>query len=433
MVCRHRYKISKNKVVKWLDKQVDLNKSLYELCSQYPEIVQIMQEIGFKDIANPAMLNTAGRFMTIAKGAAAKEISDLEASLIAEGMPTQEIQKLCDVHASIFKGSIEDIHIEDFKGAGPEDTPGHPIHTFKLENRELEKLLDDSIMRNLEAYKGNASVDSKNKLLANLNALLDIDKHYSRKENILFPFLEKYGVTAPPKVMWGVDDEIRAAIKEAKSKLQGDAEDSTTSIEEAANKIKEMIFKEENILFPMALDTLTEDEWLNIAEESDDIGFCLTQPTGKWNPINANGEEKPKKQNLQADGNIRFETGILSIKEINGLLSTIPIDITFIDKDNVVKYFTLGKERIFARTKAIIGRNVSNCHPPASVHIVEEMVEDFKSGRKDHKDFWIKMGQMYVYIRYFAVRDEQGEYIGTMEVTQNIAPIKTIEGEKRLV
>jgi uncharacterized protein len=373
------------------------------------------------------------KFQEVFEGVAAKEISDLEASLIAEGMPVEEIQKLCDVHASIFKGSIEEIHSEDFIGEGPEDTPGHPIHTFKLENRELEKLINDSIMRNLEAYKGNASVDSKNKLLADLNALLDINKHYSRKENLLFPFLEKYGVTAPPKVMWGVDDEIRAEIKEAKSKLQGEATDSATSIEAAVNKVKEMIFKEENILFPMSLDTLTEDEWFNIAEESDNIGYCLTQPAGKWKPVRVNVEEKSKKQNQQADGNIRFETGILSIKEINGILSTLPVDITFIDKDNVVKYFTLGKERIFARTKAIIGRNVSNCHPPASVHIVEEMVEDFKSGRKDHEDFWIKMGQMVVYIRYFAVRDEQGEYIGTMEVTQNIAPIQALEGEKRLV
>lgn len=373
------------------------------------------------------------KFQEVFEGVAAKEISDLEQSLIAEGMPVEEIQSLCDVHASIFKGSIEEIHKDDFAGDKPEDTPGHPIHTFKLENRELEKLIDDSIMRNLEAYKGIGTVDSKNKLLADLNELLDIDKHYSRKENLLFPYLEKYGVTAPPKVMWGVDDEIRAAIKDAKSKLQEAEADSAPAIEEAVTKVKEMIFKEENILFSMALDTLTEDEWLNIAEESDDIGFCLTQPAGKWKPIRANVGEKRKEQNLQPNGSIKFETGILSIKEINGLLNTIPVDITFIDKDNIVKYFTLGKERIFARTKAIIGRNVSNCHPPASVHIVEEMVEDFKAGRKDHEDFWIKMGQMFVYIRYFAVRDENGEYIGTMEVTQNIAPIQNIEGEKRLV
>ncbi|MDF2890162.1 MAG: domain S-box protein [Clostridia bacterium] len=373
------------------------------------------------------------KFQEVFEGVAAKEISDLEQSLIAEGMPVEEIQSLCDVHASVFKGSIEEIHKDEFTGETPEDTPGHPIHTFKLENRELEKLINDSILRNLEAYKGNATADSKNKLLADLNALLDIDKHYSRKENLLFPYLEKYGVTAPPKVMWGVDDEIRADLKAAKAKLQGDAADSAAAIQEAVHKINEMIFKEDNILFPMALDTLTEDEWFNIAEESDEIGFCLTQPAGYWKPLRANVGDKSKEQSLQPNGSIRFDTGILSVKEINGLLNTIPIDITFIDKDNVVKYFTLGKERIFARTKAIIGRNVSNCHPPASVHIVEEMVEDFKAGRKDHEDFWIKMGQMYVYIRYFAVRDETGEYIGTMEVTQNIAPIQAIEGEKRLV
>jgi DUF438 domain-containing protein len=373
------------------------------------------------------------KFQEVFEGVAAKEISDLEQSLIEEGLPVEEIQRLCDVHASVFKGSIEEIHREEFTGEKPEDIEGHPIHTFKLENRELEKLINDSIMRNLEAYKGNASVDSKNKLLADLNALLDIDKHYSRKENLLFPYLEKYGVTAPPKVMWGVDDEIRADIKSAKAKLQGDAPDSAVSIEQAATKVNEMIFKEENILFPMALDTLTEDEWFNIAEESDEIGFCLTQPAGKWKPIRANVGDKAKEQSVQPNGSIRFETGVLTVKEINGILNNIPVDITFIDKDNIVKYFTLGKERIFARTKAIIGRNVSNCHPPASVHIVEEMVEDFKSGRKDHEDFWIKMGQMYIYIRYFAVRDENGDYLGAMEITQNIAPIQAIEGEKRLV
>ncbi|OGO79229.1 MAG: PAS domain S-box protein [Clostridiales bacterium GWB2_37_7] len=373
------------------------------------------------------------KFQEVFEGVAAKEISDLEASLIAEGMPVEEIQRLCDVHASIFKGSIEEIHKADHEGIKPEDVPGHPVHTFRLENRELEKLINESLKPNLQAYKVTASTDNKNKLMANLNELLDIDKHYSRKENLLFPYLEKYGVTAPPKVMWGVDDEIRAAIKEAKLKLQSAAEDASTIIEEAINKVVEMIFKEENILFPMSLDTLTEDEWFSIAEESDGIGFCLTQPSGKWKPSRAAVGQKAAAFEQQSNGSIKFETGVLTVKEINGILNNIPVDITFIDKDNVVKYFTLGKERIFARTKAIIGRNVSNCHPPASVHIVEEMVEDFKSGRKDHEDFWIKMGQMVVYIRYFAVRDEQGEYIGTMEVTQNIAPIKAIEGEKRLV
>lgn len=376
------------------------------------------------------------KFQEVFEGVAAKEISDLEQNLIAEGLPVEEVQRLCDVHASVFKGSIEEIHKDEITGQSPEDTPGHPIHTFRLENRELERLIDQSLKPAAEKFRQSGSEEDKNKLLEALNELLDIDKHYSRKENLLFPYLEKYGVTAPPKVMWGVDDEIRADVKQAKEMLrngEGSREEQAKAIEAAANKINEMIFKEENILFPMALDTLTEDEWFNIAEESDEIGYCLTSPVGKWKPARGNLDQNEKSAGIQQGGNLRFETGILTLEEINGLLNTIPVDITFIDKDNLVKYFTLGKERIFARTKAIIGRNVSNCHPPASVHIVEQMVEDFKAGRKDHEDFWIKMGSLYVYIRYFAVRNEKGEYLGTMEVTQNIAPIQALQGEKRLV
>lgn len=386
------------------------------------------------DGADPEIVKR--KFQEVFEGVAAKEISDLEQSLIAEGLPVEEVQRLCDVHASVFKGSIEEIHKDEITGQSPEDTPGHPIHTFKLENRELERLIDQSLKPAAENFRKSGSEEDKNKLLEALNELLDIDKHYSRKENLLFPYLEKYGVTAPPKVMWGVDDEIRADVKQAKAMLrngEGSREEQAKAIEAAADKINEMIFKEENILFPMALDTLTEDEWFNIAEESDEIGYCLTSPVGKWKPVRGNLSQDEKSRGMQQGGNLRFETGILTLEEINGLLNTIPVDITFIDKDNLVKYFTLGKERIFARTKAIIGRNVSNCHPPASVHIVEQMVEDFKAGRKDHEDFWIKMGSLYVYIRYFAVRNEKGEYLGTMEVTQNIAPIQALQGEKRLV
>lgn len=132
-------------------------------------------------------------------------------------------------------------------------------------------------------------------------------------------------------------------------------------------------------------------------------------------------------------GYVKFDTGILSSIEIPWILNSLPFDITFIDKDDIVKYFSQGKERIFPRTKAVIGRTVQNCHPPASVHIVNKMLDDFKSGSKDHEDFWIRMGDLYVYIRYFAVRNADREYLGTLEVTQNIQPIQQIQGEKRLL
>lgn len=196
-----------------------------------------------------------------------------------------------------------------------------------------------------------------------------------------------------------------------------------------------MIFKEENILFPMVSDVLTEDEWLTIQKESGEIGFCfIGDDMEEWKPERVDLEkEEKKKGEKEADGFIRFETGLLEIEELEQMLNTLPVDITFVDRNDTVKYFSQAKDRIFARPKTVIGRNVQNCHPPASVHVVEGIVNDFKSGKKDKEEFWIKMGEKYVYIRYFAVRDKEGKYLGTVEVTQDIKPIQEITGEKRLV
>ncbi len=394
---------------------------------------KILKELIMELHAGKTVEDVKSRFEELIKGVSASEISEMEQALIMDGMPVEEIQNLCDVHAAVFKGSIEDIH----KVQRPDEMPGHPVHTFKLENRELEKLINERLKPTLEELKTTDSKENIYKLLEFINLLLDIDKHYSRKENLLFPYMEKYGITAPPKVMWGVDDEIRAAIKEVKAMLQsysGDKEQIVKKAEEAANRVIEMIFKEENILFPMAMDTLAEDEWLVIEDESDEIGYCLVGPQGKWKPARTDVEEKQNETAQKAtDGYLKFETGLLTTKEIGLMFNSLPLDITFVDKDGAVKYFSQGKERIFPRTKAIIGRQVHNCHPPASVHIVEKLVEDFKAGRKDSEDFWIKMGDLLVYIRYFAIRDENGEYMGTMEVTQNIKPIQELTGEKRLV
>lgn len=394
---------------------------------------RILKEILLELHQGKSVEEVKPKFEKYFKGVSVNEISELEQALIREGMPVEEIQRLCDVHASLFKGSIEEIHREK----KPEEEPGHPVHTFKLENRAIEKLIEEKILPGIKDFTASDDRENVIKLLENLNLLMDIDKHYSRKENLVFPYMEKYGVTAPPKVMWGVDDEIRAMLKEVRTKLtdyQGDKEGVVNSFNQAIDKVKEMIFKEENILFPMVLETFSEDEWLAIAQDSDEIGYCLVEPEGVWRPVNINveQEEKPKEQ-LSSQGYLKFESGILTPKEISLILNHLPIDITYVDKDGVVKYFSQGKERIFARTKTIIGRKVENCHPPASVHIVEKLVEDLKAGKKDHEDFWIKMGDTFAYIRYFAVRDEKGEYVGTLEVTQNIAPIQDITGEKRLL
>jgi len=371
-----------------------------------------------------------------AKFEEAAEISQLEQALMEEeGIPVSEVQRLCSVHAAIFKGSIEEIH----RSEKPEDEPGHPVHTWKMENKEIDKLVNFKIGLHKERFEKDDSDENRFKLIEDLNLLWDVDKHYSRKENLLFPYLEKYGIYGPTKVMWGVDDEIRFVIKDAKRALMsyaGYKSEITGILDQVIKEVSEMIFKEEEILFPMALETLTEDEWVKIAAESEEIGYCLTAPQGIWKlkrhplAVETEGEEA---DDTGFDGYIRFETGIVSLKQLETLLNHMPVDLTFIDENDVVRYFSHGKERIFARTKAVIGRTVQNCHPPQSVHVVEELLQDFKSGAKDVEDFWISMKDKFIYIRYFAVRDEDGKYMGTLEFTQNVSEIRALEGEKRIL
>jgi len=165
-----------------------------------------------------------------------------------------------------------------------------------------------------------------------------------------------------------------------------------------------------------------------------EIGFCLTAPQGVWKPVRHPMQMEQDTEEIKPEeGYVRFETGILSVKQLETVLNHLPVDITFIDENDVVRYFSHGKERIFARTKAVIGRTVQNCHPPQSVHTVEKLLQDFKSGEKDAEDFWIQMKDKFIYIRYFAVRDEKGTYMGTLEFTQNVAGIRALEGQKRIL
>ena len=364
------------------------------------------------------------KFEDAFSGVSATEISEAEQALISEGLPVSEVQRLCDVHSAVFKGSIEEIHREH----DPIKIPGHPANIIMLENREIEKIIEKKI----KPYLDRADKESIESLKNGFKELLKIDIHYSKKENLLFPYMEKYGITAPPKVMWGVDDEIRADLKAVMFDLEkGSMNDEIKQkILDAINRVNEMIFKEENIMLPMLVDVMTQDEWKKAADDSGEIGHMLRW-VPEWKPdLEAKQEIK---EEMAEPGSITLPTGVFKADELNYVLNSLPFDITFVGSDDTVKYFSQSSERIFPRTKTIIGRNVSNCHPPASVHIVEGIVEDFKSGKKDHEDFWIKMGDKYVYIRYFAVRNHKGEYMGVVEVTQDIKPIQEITGEKRLV
>lgn len=373
------------------------------------------------------------RFDAVAGDLAPAEISLIEQSLIDEGMDVTEIQNLCDVHAAVFKETLSEKPDE----AVPQ---GHPLDIYRDENQALEKLIDEEINPLLAEFKAASAERSAAlaiQLAEKLNLLWDVDKHYSRKENLIFPFLEKYGITAPPKVMWGVDDEIRALLKDAKGLAlnyrSANREQFIEKLEKTIEQVREMIFKESKILFPMLLETLSENDWLAVQNDSDQIGYCLIEPQLHWQPAGSKEEPSSAMTSRQAADYIKFATGVLTPKEIEHIFNHLPVDITFVDKDGIVKYFSTAKERIFHRTKTIIGRKVENCHPPASVHIVEQIAADLKSGKKDQESFWIKMGDKFVYIQYFAVRDDQGEFLGILEVTQNIQPLQQITGEKRIM
>lgn len=367
------------------------------------------------------------QFEKVFHGVSASEISKAEGALIAEGLPVEEVQKLCDVHAAVFKGTIEEIH----RPEEPALIPGHPVQVLVRENKRISHILDKAV-RPFLSLKALEDPNAMDQLKAGIDQLKDISIHYKKKENLYFPYMEKYGVTAPPKVMWGVDDEIRARIKEVAALTASQSIPKETLIQKAqdmADKIQEMIFKEENIMVPMMMENLTMEDWKTIAQGSGEIGYMI-EHVAQWEP--EAGEEEHECVKTE-EGIIKLPSGELKTEELTALLNTLPFDITFVDEKDEVKYFSEGKDRAFPRTRTIIGRNVSNCHPPASVHIVEKIVEDFKSGRKDEEDFWIRMGNKYILIRYYAVRNEAGKYMGVAEVTQDIDEIQKITGEKRLM
>lgn len=367
------------------------------------------------------------QFEKVFHGVSASEISKAEGALIAEGLPVEEVQKLCDVHAAVFKGTIEEIHQPE----EPALIPGHPVQVLVRENKRISHILDKAV-RPFLSLKALEDPNAMGQLKAGIDQLKDISIHYKKKENLYFPYMEKYGVTAPPKVMWGVDDEIRARIKEVAALTASQSIPKETLIQKAqdmADKIQEMIFKEENIMVPMMMENLTMEDWKTIAQGSGEIGYMI-EHVAQWEP--EAGEEEHECVKTE-EGIIKLPSGELKTEELTALLNTLPFDITFVDEKDEVKYFSEGKDRAFPRTRTIIGRNVSNCHPPASVHIVEKIVEDFKSGRKDEEDFWIRMGNKYILIRYYAVRNEAGKYLGVAEVTQDIDEIQKITGEKRLM
>jgi len=352
------------------------------------------------------------RFDALIEGVSPEEIAAMEQQLIQEGMPVAEVQRLCDLHVGIVRNGLNVTPDVDVP-------PGHPVHTYMGENREFEKLADQLVQASEVAT-----------LAERLDALSVIDIHYLRKENQLFPYLEKHGVSGPTQVMWGIHDEIRAALRSIKNAaVSGSLVEAREDAAEVARTITEMIYKEEKILFPLALEKLSAAEWSEMRLGDDEIGYAFEAPA-EWSPA-ADAVSTP--ENVHPDGAVPLSTGKLTQQQLDRMLTHLPVDLSFVDPEGRVQFYSDNPDRIFPRSPAVIGRNVANCHPPQSVDTVLRILDAFKDGSRDTAKFWLQLGGRFLLIQYFAVRSEGGEYVGCLEVSQDVTDIRSLEGEQRLL
>ena len=367
----------------------------------------------------------------------AGEIASMEEEMIKGGLPVGEVQRLCDVHVGAFRDSLDQKH----ELAPP---AGHAVHTYMADNKIIATMANHlaELARKLAADKTTAA-ELLPAAVAALAKYDGLDNHYKRKENQLFPLLERHGVTGPSQVMWGVHDEIRGQWKKARAAAEGgDIHAFTETVPGLARGMVEMIYKEEKILFPLSMEKLTGQEWDEEKNGEDELGYLLAKPAIAikspsfklaWGlrlaPVLA-ADSVPKAPSADT---LPLGTGALSLEMVDLMLRHLPLDLSLVDENDVVRYYSESKERIFPRTPAAIGRTVQNCHPPKSVDMVNRILESFKAGRKDVAEFWINMGPRFIHIRYFAVRDAAGKYRGCLEVTQDIGAIRALEGERRLL
>ena len=477
-----------------MKKILDLKKTVAELVEENPEVSEIMAEIGFKEITNPVALNVMGRIMTIPRGAAVKgielakvieafeargyqvisddaqsrqgrirnfierlsggedlesvrkdfvqefshvdaqEIMTAEQTLIKEGMPVSEVQRLCDVHSALFHGvageppsgalSHDEIHAQA-AAVNPEDIDalpeGHPLSILRAENRELDTLLD-TIEGELDGAK------RPDVIFRQVLALGDVRSHYIKKEELLMPLLYDYGVTGPSQVMWGIDDEMKRELSMIIKALKEDLENLPmyeARIRALAQRIREMIFKEEKILFPLSLRYFTPMEWYRCYHDLPDMGISFGVQIPAWEAAQPwLDQEAERLARSQADGKLQFPTGELSMEQLTTILQLLPVDITFIDKDDVVRFFT-NEGQVFTRPLSALGRDVMNCHPPEIIPVVRNLISDFKAKKRTQMIVHRYIRERPIRVHYQAMYDAAGEYIGTVEfVTDHAEPLE---------
>ncbi len=370
-----------------------------------------------------------------------EEIAELEQALIAEGMPVERVQSLCDLHVEAFEQALK-------KSAPQKALPGHPIDTYRQENRRARRLARD-VRKTLNRLKRGKDDGSFTRSFESLRQILI---HYRRKENQLFPYLERVGFTGPSTVMWGKHDEIRELFKTIQTDyVSGKTDELVAHTKELLHRVRRMIFMEERILFPTAMRKLPEDVWTEIRRGEAEIGYAWITPGNLWDPnvvaaTNASPSRMPAASGAATTSSsasdaaaetdesaIDLSRGALTPEQIDLMLKALPLDVTFVDEQDRVRFYSDTPHRVFPRSPGVVGRTVGNCHPPKSVKIVERIIESFRKKKRSSAEFWMSRDDRFVHIRYFALYDESGAYRGVIEVSQDVTDIRRLEGSKLLL
>ena len=309
---------------------------------------------------------------------------------------------------------------------------GHPVRVYLEENQLIRGLMASINSINLQ--------DNYEEFEEKFARLCLVEKHFARKENQLFPYLEQYGWTSPSQNMWAFHDDIRAIIKQTRILAEAhEIQSLSMALQNLFYNLEHIMQVEEGRLLPNALNMLQEDDWKEMRDGDEEIGWMFDEAPTPYPPhekneyIHPSLDTKKRKLPFSLEGRIDLEQGHMLPEQINWLLKFMPVDITYVDENDVVIFYNRGEDRVFPRSAGIIGREVKFCHPPKSVDQVLTILREFKAGRKDEAEFWITFKGKFIHIRYFAIRDNEGNYKGVIEVSQDVTHIRTLEGQKRLL
>ena len=382
-------------------------------------------------------------FAALIQGVSAAEVAEMEQALINNGMPVEEIQHLCEVHVEVFRASLDKEKVSS-------KVPGHPVQTMLEENRAARTKIR-ALKRAVLSWR--FGVGTNTKVSAALEDLSKILVHYTRKENQLFPYLEQKEFTGPSRVMWGKHDEIRALFKEAREKVARNDRSAIGSLHPLVGKIGRMIFMEEHILIPEAIRRLSDEDWARIRQGEDAIGFAWVQPGALYDPQlvlaelkgTQNQSDAPTVKSESASTTttapekpfsgeqVQLATGLVLRELLSTALASMPVDISIVDAQDKVVYYSDSPHRIFPRSPAVISRAVQNCHPQKSVATVNRILDAFRKKEKSSARFWLEMGGKFILIEYHALYDADGTYAGTLEFSQDLTELRALQGQRRLL